>query len=219
MLVLRHQNEVHCQLGSKRILLPLHEQPDDDIDIEHYFTHKFQSAKKPSSVFHLALTIRNEAALHFRSSDHDAQTRDSISLSEMNIQLARRVNAVAVECKQQDVKVDTDAGLVDALTVQIILSSSCLRQLLLTFSILTELLYGSKAPDDKQFVKQTDIVTFTDLVQVTNLSRLFPTECSPSKAFQTKPDALTDEKMLDLLQIRIYLSMFRLGSNYTVQVY
>lgn len=80
------------------------------------------------------------------------------------------MNDVAIECKQQEVKVDTDAGLVDALTVQIILSSSCLRQLLLTFSMLTELLYGHKALDNKQYVKQADIVTLTDLVQVENLS-------------------------------------------------
>jgi hypothetical protein len=32
-------------------------------------------------------------------------------------------------------------------------------------------------------------------------------------------EELTDELLLNLLQIRIYLSMFRLGSNYTVQVY
>ncbi len=43
-----------------------------------------------------------------------------------------------MECKQQETKVDTDAGLVDALTVQIILSSSCLRRLIITFSSLIE---------------------------------------------------------------------------------
>lgn len=30
---------------------------------------------------------------------------------------------------------------------------------------------------------------------------------------------MNEETLLDLLQIRLYLSMFRLGSNYTVQVY
>ena len=43
-----------------------------------------------------------------------------------------------MEGKQQETKVDTDAGLVDTLTVQIILSSSCLRRLMITFSSLTE---------------------------------------------------------------------------------
>jgi hypothetical protein len=35
-------------------------------------------------------------------------------------------------------KVDTDAGLVDTLTIQIIISSSCLRRLIVTFSALIE---------------------------------------------------------------------------------
>jgi hypothetical protein len=48
------------------------------------------------------------------------------------------MDIVNIECKQQEMKVDTDAGLVDSLTVQIILSSSCLRRLILTFSILIE---------------------------------------------------------------------------------
>lgn len=48
------------------------------------------------------------------------------------------MDIVNMECKQQETKVDTDAGLVDALTVQIILSSSCLRRLIITFSSLIE---------------------------------------------------------------------------------
>jgi hypothetical protein len=35
-------------------------------------------------------------------------------------------------------KVDTDAGLIDALTIQIIISSSCLHRLIITFSALIE---------------------------------------------------------------------------------
>jgi len=39
------------------------------------------------------------------------------------------------------------------------------------------------------------------------------------KETQTKSSITSEELLLNLLQIRIYLSMFRLGSNYTVQVY
>ena len=39
------------------------------------------------------------------------------------------------------------------------------------------------------------------------------------KDTQTKLSNISEECFLHLLQIRIYLSMFRLGSNYTVQVY
>jgi hypothetical protein len=71
--------------------------------------------------YHLAITIRNDAALNFK-----------------NLNLTRRINGVNIECKQQEIKVDTDAGLVDALTIQIILSSSCLRRLIITYSSLIE---------------------------------------------------------------------------------
>ena len=36
---------------------------------------------------------------------------------------------------------------------------------------------------------------------------------------RTKLSSHSEDLFLNLLQIRIYLSMFRLGSNYTVQVY
>ena len=52
--------------------------------------------------------------------------------------LIGRMDLVHIECKQQEMKVDTDVGLVDSLTVQIILSSSCLRRLIITFTALTE---------------------------------------------------------------------------------
>ena len=48
------------------------------------------------------------------------------------------MDIVNIECKQQEIKVDTDAGLVDTLTIQIILSSSCLRRLIIVFSALSE---------------------------------------------------------------------------------
>jgi hypothetical protein len=72
ILILRYQNHIHCQLGLKRICLSLQEQirDDDDILIENYFTNKFQPLKKNNLAvqqYHLALTIRNDAALNFKS--------------------------------------------------------------------------------------------------------------------------------------------------------
>ncbi|CAF4060162.1 unnamed protein product [Rotaria sordida] len=121
--------------------------------------------------------------------------------------LIGRINMINIECKQQEIKVDTDEGLVDSLTVQIILSSSCLRRLIITFSTLMELFYGNKIIEEKNFIKQTDIQKLIDLIQETQTK------------LSNNSKELTDELLLDLLQIRIYLSMFRLGSNYSVQVY
>ncbi len=60
-------------------------------------------------------------------------------LEELNLNLTRKINGVNIECKQQEIKVDTDdAGLIDTLTIQIILSSSCLRRLIITYSTLIE---------------------------------------------------------------------------------
>ena len=56
----------------------------------------------------------------------------------MNWNFTRRIAQVNIECKQQEIKVDTDAGLVDAWTIQIILSSSCIRRLIVAYSALTE---------------------------------------------------------------------------------
>lgn len=61
-----------------------------------------------------------------------------VFIEELNWIFPRRVNQVNIECKQQEIKVDTDAGLVDSWTIQIILSSSCIRRLILTYSALTE---------------------------------------------------------------------------------
>ncbi|CAF4363511.1 unnamed protein product, partial [Rotaria sordida] len=96
--------------------------------------------------------------------------------------------------------VDTDEGLVDSLTVQIILSSLCLRRLIITFSTLMELFYGNKIIEEKNFIKQTDIQKLIDLIQETQTK------------LSNNSKELTDELLLNLLQIRIYLSMFRLGS-------
>ncbi|CAF2957032.1 unnamed protein product [Rotaria sp. Silwood2] len=121
--------------------------------------------------------------------------------------LIGRMDMINIECKQQEIKVDTDDGLVDSLTIQIILSSSCLRRLIITFSILIELFYGNKIIEEKNFIKQTDIQKLIDLIQETQTK------------LSSLSEELTDESLLSLLQIRIYLSMFRLGSNYSVQVY
>jgi len=49
------------------------------------------------------------------------------------------MDMINIECKQQEMKVDIDEGIVDSLGVQIILLSSCLRQLIITLSALTAL--------------------------------------------------------------------------------
>jgi len=72
ILILRYQNQIHCQLGLKKFLLPLQEyiREENEISIENYFTNKFKSLKKNHSLiqqYHLALTIRNDAALNFKS--------------------------------------------------------------------------------------------------------------------------------------------------------
>ncbi|CAF3650291.1 unnamed protein product [Adineta steineri] len=202
ILILRYQNYIHCQLGLKQIILSFQEQQiqQDNISIENYFPKKFKSLKKnnlANQQYHIALTMRNNAGLNFK---------------KLNLNLARQLffgqhDIVNIDYKQQEIKVDTDAGLIDSLTIQMVLSSSCLRRLIIIFSILTELFYGNKIIEDKNFIKQTDIIKLNDLIQEiqTKLS--------------TNSNELTDELLLDLLQIRIYLSMFRLGSDYTVQVY
>lgn len=71
ILILRYQNQIHCQLGLKKLLLPLQEQiHEENISIENYFPNKFKSLKKNNTSieqYHLALIIRNEAALNFKS--------------------------------------------------------------------------------------------------------------------------------------------------------
>ncbi len=69
ILVLRYENQIYCQIGSKKILLPLQEciQEKEEISLENYFPNKFKSMKKPIEQYHLALTIRNDAALNFKS--------------------------------------------------------------------------------------------------------------------------------------------------------
>jgi hypothetical protein len=71
ILLLRYQNQIHIQLGLKKLLLPLQEQiQEDEISFENSFTNKFKSIKKNNSSiqqYYLALTIRNDAALNFKS--------------------------------------------------------------------------------------------------------------------------------------------------------
>ncbi len=68
------------------------------------------------------------------------------------------------------------------------------------------------------------MIKLIDLTQVNVRMNLYKTKILfVLKEIQMKlsnnAEELTDELLLNLLQIRIYLSMFRLGSNYTVQVY
>jgi hypothetical protein len=70
ILILRYHNQIHYQLGLKKLLLPLQEhiREDNEISIENYFTKKFKSSSlKKNNLYHLALTIRNDAALNFKS--------------------------------------------------------------------------------------------------------------------------------------------------------
>ncbi|CAF1246902.1 unnamed protein product [Rotaria sp. Silwood1] len=201
ILIFRYQNQYYFQLASKRIILSLQEQIQyDEISFENYFINKFKSLKTNNlsiQQYHLALTIQNDAARYFQKLNMNITRRLLIG----------RMDMINIECKQQEIKVDTNEGLVDSLTIQIILSTSCLRRLIITFSTLMELFYGHKIIEEKNFIKQTDIVKLIDLIQEiqTKLSNNI--------------EELTDELLLGLLQIRIYLSMFRLGSNYSVQVY
>ncbi|CAF3216702.1 unnamed protein product [Rotaria socialis] len=201
ILIFRHQNQVHFQVALKKIIVPLQEQiQQEQISLENYFTNKFKAPKLNNlsiQQYHLAFTIRNDAAKNFQ---------------KLNMNLARRLligqtDVINIECKQQEMKVDTDEGLVDSLTLQIILSSSCLRRLIIIFSTITELFYGNKSIEEKNFIKQTDVAKIIDVIQEaqTKLSSIL--------------GELKDDLLLDLLQIRIYLSLFRLGSNYSVQVY
>ncbi|CAF4619301.1 unnamed protein product [Rotaria sp. Silwood1] len=201
ILIFRYQNQYYFQLASKRIILSLQEQIQyDEISFENYFINKFKSLKTNNlsiQQYHLALTIQNDAARYFQKLNMNITRRLLIG----------RMDMINIECKQQEIKVDTNEGLVDSLTIQIILSTSCLRRLIITFSTLMELFYGHKIIEEKNFIKQTDIVKLIDLIQEiqTKLSNNI--------------EELTDELLLGLLQFRIYLSMFRLGSNYSVQVY
>jgi hypothetical protein len=51
----------------------------------------------------------------------------------LNLNLISRIENINIKCKKQEMKVDTDAGLVVTLTMQIILSSSSLGRLIITF--------------------------------------------------------------------------------------
>jgi len=151
ILVLRCQNENFCRLGQKEILFPFDEQIvqfENEIQLNH---PKFRILKTNQQQYQLILTARNESA---------EQLKNKIK--------NRKIQQVQIECKQQEIKVDTDAGLVDSLTVQISLSSSCFKQLILTFSnlIQMEMFSSNKITDEKNFIKQTDVTKLIDLIQV-----------------------------------------------------
>lgn len=73
ILFFRYQSHIHYRLGLKKLLLPLEMQihEEEDISIENYFPNKFKSLKTINQSliqqYHLVLTIRNEAALNFKS--------------------------------------------------------------------------------------------------------------------------------------------------------
>ncbi|CAF4054395.1 unnamed protein product, partial [Rotaria sordida] len=51
---------------------------------------------------------------------------------------------VNVECEEQEMKINNDEDLANSLTIQIIISSSYLRRLVMTFSDLMKLFYVNK---------------------------------------------------------------------------
>ena len=68
ILLLRYQKQYHYQLGSKKLLLPLQEHlHEEEISIGDYFPKKFKKNSPSIEQYHLALTIRNDAALNFKS--------------------------------------------------------------------------------------------------------------------------------------------------------
>ena len=71
ILLLRCQNQLHARIGMQKILLPLQEHVQEEvISLENYFPEKYRSVKKnslSSEQYHLALTLRNDAAVQFKS--------------------------------------------------------------------------------------------------------------------------------------------------------
>lgn len=74
ILILRNQNQIHCQLGWKQMILPFQVQiQEDPISFENYFPNKFKSLKHNHlsiQQYRLVLTIQNEAAWNFKSKSH-----------------------------------------------------------------------------------------------------------------------------------------------------
>ena len=71
ILLLRYQQQVYCRMGVKKILLPLQDHVQEEmISLENYFPEKYRSLKKnysSSEQYHLAVTLRNDSAVNFRS--------------------------------------------------------------------------------------------------------------------------------------------------------
>lgn len=71
ILVYRYQSQFHFQFASQRIILPIEEQiQQEQISFERYFPNKFKALNiNPLSIqkYHLALTLRNDAAKQFQS--------------------------------------------------------------------------------------------------------------------------------------------------------
>lgn len=71
ILLLRCQQHVYCRIGMKKILLPLQDHIQEErILLENYLPEKYRSLKKMHSAieqYHLAVTLRNDAAENFRS--------------------------------------------------------------------------------------------------------------------------------------------------------
>lgn len=79
ILLLRCQQQVYCRMGMKKILLSLQDHVQEErISLEYYLPEKYRSLKKNySSIeqYHLSVTLRNDAAVNFRSKMIDLDWR------------------------------------------------------------------------------------------------------------------------------------------------
>lgn len=144
-------NQVHYRFGSPQILLGSNEQ---HFPIETYFTQHCKLFQKNSNQqqqqqFQLSIQIRNASAK--KMIEHFQEIR------------SWKIDRVQIECKQQEIKIDTDAGLVDSLQVQINLFSSSIQRLIVIYSVVEQFFDGV---DDKGLVKQTDVAQCLSLIDV-----------------------------------------------------
>lgn len=65
ILILRYQNKIHCKLAFKRIILSLQEHIHEEE--ESFLINKLKKESSINQKYHLVLTIRNDAAMNFKS--------------------------------------------------------------------------------------------------------------------------------------------------------
>jgi hypothetical protein len=67
ILILRYQNKIHCKLGLKKLILPFQEQIREEE--ETFLMNKLKKESLVNQKYQLVLTIRNDAAMNFKSND------------------------------------------------------------------------------------------------------------------------------------------------------